>query len=81
MNMQIYEQASEWLILHRTDNLNADDRCRFDAWLRESPQDLRAYLEMSTIWEDIAALRPESNMSAAELIACARAEGNVFPCR
>lgn len=79
MNMQIYEEASEWIILHRSDSLDADAKRRFDAWLRESPHHLRAYLEMSTIWENVPALRPECTANADELIARAREDTNVIP--
>lgn len=79
LNTQIYEEATEWIILHRSDDLDADAKRRFDAWLRESPQHLRAYLEMSTIWEDVPALNRDWNPSADELIARARGDINVFP--
>lgn len=79
LNAQIYEEATEWIILHRSGDLDAETKRRFDAWLRASPQHLRAYLEMSTIWEDVPALNRDWNPSADELIALARAEGNVVP--
>ena len=53
----------------------------FDAWLRESPQHLRAYLEMSAVWEDVGSLDPSLNASADELIARARAEESIVRLR
>ena len=79
MNTQIYDEASEWIILHRTDTLDADAKRRFDTWLRESPQHLKAYLEMSTIWEEVPALNRDWNPSANELITRAREDTNVVP--
>lgn len=79
LNTQIYEEASEWLILHRINSLDADARRRFDSWLRESPQHLRAYLEMSTIWEEVPAIHSECNPNTEQLIAEARAEANIVP--
>lgn len=79
MNTQIYEEATEWLILHRYEDVNAEAKRRFDAWLRESPQHLEAYLEISTIWEDVPALNRDWNPSAVELIARTREAGNVVP--
>jgi transmembrane sensor len=79
LNTQIYDEASEWMILHRSDDLDTGAKQRFDAWLRESPQHLRAYLEMSTIWEDVPTLNHDWNPSADELIARAREDMNVFP--
>jgi len=79
MNTQIYEEASDWIVKNREGDLDAQEKKRFDAWLRESPQNLRAYLEMSAVWEDVASIDPSLNASADELIARARAEGNVVP--
>jgi transmembrane sensor len=77
MNTQIYEEASDWLVKNREGDLDTRDKKRFDAWLRESPQHLRAYLEMSAVWEDVSSIDPTLNASAEELIARARAEGNI----
>jgi transmembrane sensor len=77
MNTQIYEEASDWLVKHRTGELGEADRVAFDSWLRTSPTHVRAYLEMSEIWEDAAALDPATSASVDELIARAQGEGNV----
>jgi transmembrane sensor len=79
MNSQIYEEASEWIILHRSGDLDTEAKQRFDAWVRESPQHLKAYLEMSTLWDDVPTLNRDWNPSANELIARAREDSNVFP--
>lgn len=79
MNTQIYDEASQWVVTHRSDDLDAGARRRFDAWLRESPQHVRAYLEMSSIWEGVPALNSGRNPDAKDLIANARAQSNVFP--
>jgi transmembrane sensor len=79
VNTQIYEEASDWLVKHRGGDLDAQGKERFDAWLRESPQHLRAYLEMSAVWEDVASIDPSLNASAEELIARARTETNIHP--
>jgi transmembrane sensor len=77
MNTQIYEEASDWLVKHRTGELGEADRVAFDSWLRTSPAHVRAYLEMSEIWEDAAALDPATSASVDELVARAQGEGNV----
>jgi transmembrane sensor len=79
MNTQIYEEASDWIVKNREGDLDAQDKKRFDAWLRKSPQNLGAYLEMSAVWEDVASIDPGLNASADELIASARAEENIVP--
>lgn len=77
MNTQIYEEASEWVVRHRTDDLDTQARRRFDAWLRQSPQHVSAYLEMSSIWEGVPQIDASLNPSADELIERSRAQGNV----
>lgn len=79
MNAQIYEEATHWLIKHRETQLGPQEKREFDAWLRQSPQHVRAYLEMSALWEDLPALDPNWNLTADELIARARAEENIYP--
>jgi transmembrane sensor len=77
MNTQIYEEASDWLVKHRTSELGDADRVAFDSWLRTSPQHVRAYLEMSEIWEDASSLDSEQVVGVDELIARAQGEDNV----
>lgn len=77
MNTQIYEEASEWVVRHRTDDLDAHARRRFDAWLRQSPQHVSAYLEMSSIWEGVPQIDASLNPTADELIVRSGAESNV----
>lgn len=77
LNAQIYEEASEWLIEFRTHSADALSRERLDAWLRKSPEHVRAYLELSAIWEDTALHDPQRSVSAEAHIARARAGDNV----
>jgi transmembrane sensor len=79
MNVQIYEEASDWVVKHRDVGIAAHEKQAFDRWLRESPQHVRAYLEMASIWEDLPALDRSWNADAEELIARARADANVVP--
>jgi len=79
MNTQIYEEASDWIVKNREGDLDAIAKRRFDDWLRESPQHVRAYLEMSSIWEGVSSLDPNRNVGAEELIARARAQDSVVP--
>lgn len=77
MNQQISEEAGEWLIKHRESGLGFAEKAAFDAWLRQSPEHVRAYLEMSAVWEGVSSLAPTWNADADELIARARTENNV----
>lgn len=79
MNVQIYEEASEWIVKHRNEGLDPHERRVFDDWLRESPLHVRAYLEMSSVWENLAELDPYSNPDAEALVAQAGMDDGVVP--
>jgi transmembrane sensor len=79
MNMQIYEEASEWLIKHRTESLDPAERARFDQWLRQSPLHVRAYLEMNSVWDDIQTVDAIEGLSSEALLSRAKSVGNIVP--
>ena len=66
LNKQIYEEACEWLIAFRTGPVGTDSRKQLDAWLRRSPEHVRAYLEVSAIWEDTA-LHDPNRLTSSEV--------------
>ncbi len=69
VNEQILEEAVDWLIEMSSGDADSPARQRFDAWLRTSPEHLRAYLELLPVWEDGACLPPHRNALVDELIA------------
>ena len=76
LNSQILEEAAEWLIELNSAEADQSARRRFDAWLRTSPEHLRAYLELLPVWEDGAALPRHSSIE--DLIEMGkRADANV----
>src|SRR5487761_460146 len=77
LNPQIYGEACEWLVELRTGAMGAVTRERFDAWLRKSPEHLKAYLEVSSLWEDVALHDPLRSVSAEAHIARAKAQDNL----
>jgi transmembrane sensor len=77
MNTQIYQEASDWLVRNRDGRLDATEKKQFDAWLRQSPQHIQAYLELSAIWEGVAFVPPEFIDDADGLVARARAESSL----
>jgi transmembrane sensor len=78
MNKQVYEEASEWLVELRVDeDVDASTRERLDAWFRESPHHIRAFLELSSIWEDGSDPDLDRRNSTDALIVRARAATNV----
>jgi len=77
MNAQIYDEAGEWIVRNRDTGLDAQERRKFDAWLRQSPQHVRAYLEISSMWEKLGSQEFAWDDEEAQLVARARAEDNV----
>jgi transmembrane sensor len=61
LNAQISEEASEWFVALRTGEVRAADRAEFDAWVRSSPEHLRAYLEIAAIWKCSESLRSSNS--------------------
>lgn len=81
LNAQIYEEACEWLVHFRAGDADddLDARQRLDEWLRRSPEHVRAYLEVSAIFEDAASHDAERKVDAEAHIARALAERNIIP--
>jgi transmembrane sensor len=75
MNKQVYEEASEWLVELRIGDIDAAARARLDAWFRISPEHIRAFLELSNIWEEGGDEEVSRAFSTEELIVRARAAG------
>jgi transmembrane sensor len=79
LNKQIYEEGAEWLVELRVGYVDAATRERLDAWFRESPHHIRAFLELSSIWEDGGDPDLDRAHTTEALIARARAATNVIP--
>ncbi len=72
INVPVYQQAAEWLVLFREGEDDARDRRRFERWLRNSSECVRAYLEIAEIWKQGASLDPGRRYDVDGLIAAAR---------
>lgn len=77
-NKQIYEEAGEWLVNLRVGDMDAAAHKQLDAWFRESPHHIRAFLELSAIWEATEGANLASGQSTESLIARARASTNII---
>jgi transmembrane sensor len=75
-NTQILEEASTWFVELSEGHLTDKVREQFSDWLRASPEHVRAYLEVSALWED-APLLAKGAQDVEALIARTRAAGNV----
>jgi transmembrane sensor len=76
-NRQVYEEAAEWLVEVRVGDIDAAMREQLDTWFRESPQHIRAFLELTSIWEEGNDADLDRTHSTDALIALARTTDNV----
>lgn len=78
LNSQVVEEATAWFIDFNEGEVNQAGREEFNAWLRRSPEHVRAFLQVSAFWEHAGTLG-KTKADLDELIARAKAEQNVFP--
>lgn len=78
LNIQIYDEACTWFVEMRAGDVDDAGRRGFDSWLRKSPEHLRAYLEISEIWDDAPLVRCERTGSREALIDRAKDSGDVL---
>jgi transmembrane sensor len=72
------EAASEWFVEFRTGEPSEATRRAFLAWLQESPAHMRAYIEVTALWNDTGAANRDRRWSIEELIREGRSdEGTV----
>lgn len=76
-NGQINAEAARWFVEFRSGDIDASGRRAFDAWVRASPEHLRAFIEIAALWRHSAALDPQGRFPLEELVASARDGGNV----
>jgi transmembrane sensor len=69
LNHQISDEAAQWLVEFRTGPVSTSVRREFDAWVRASPEHLRAFIEMALLWRETGALDPQRRLDVEELIA------------
>ena len=77
LNHQISEEAAQWLVEFRTGDIDATGRYAFDAWVRASPEHLRAFIEVAVLWEQAGGVDAKRTFDLDALIARARTEADV----
>lgn len=77
LSQEVLAQAADWLVDFRVGDADATTREEFNAWLRRSPQNVQAYLEIAGTYAELPAINPSGVVDAEALIAYARADGNV----
>jgi len=51
-------EAGDWLARMHADDVTADDRLRFEAWLRAHPRNAKAYSELVATWNELVETGP-----------------------
>ena len=77
LNEQISQEAAEWLVEIRTGEVDSAGRRKFDAWLRASPEHIRAFIEMVAVWHEGGAIDPRRQLDVEEIIARAQGEQDI----
>lgn len=78
LNRQIVDEASEWFVEFRVGDAQPAQRERFDQWLRQSPDHIRAYMEIARLYADLPALDAAGAVDIQKLTdAARRASSNV----
>lgn len=78
LNAQILEEASAWFVDFNEEEVDQTGREEFIAWLRRSPEHVRAFLQVSAFWEDADALGERPDLDIEGVVARAMANHNVF---
>jgi transmembrane sensor len=79
MSQEALAQAADWFVDFRVDVVDAVTREEFHVWLRRSPQNVQAYLEIARTYVELPAINPSGKLDVEELIAYARSAANVVP--
>lgn len=72
LSPQILDEASRWFVEFSEGTVTSHERKHFIAWLRTSPEHIRAYLQITAHWEDARSLGAKSAPDIDELVALAR---------
>lgn len=81
INEHTWAQASEWLLRFSEEEVDAVARQQFNDWLRMSPENVQAYLQVSAFWQSADQLgrNEDGSRDIDALVARARSAGNVLP--
>jgi transmembrane sensor len=77
MNAQILEEASTWFVELSEGEISSSVRADFNQWLRMSPEHVRAYLQISALWDDVPLLGKSRHLNAEQIVAQARSRANI----
>jgi transmembrane sensor len=76
-NEQVQDEATEWFVRFCEQEVDGPSCQEFDAWLRRSPEHIRAYLDISALWDAAGSMTRNRRVDIEEMVRRARAESNV----
>ena len=76
-NEQIQDEATEWFVRFCEQEVDGPSCHEFDAWLRRSPEHIRAYLDISALWDAAGSMTRNRRIDIEAMVRRARAESNV----
>jgi transmembrane sensor len=72
------DEAISWFVAFCEDDVTPALCKSFDVWLKASPENVRAYLQVSAFWEAAGSLNQHRKLEVEELLRRASAENNVL---
>ncbi len=78
LNRQVLDEASAWFVDFRVGDADPAARARFDQWLRQSPEHIRAYMEIARTYVELPALKADHKIDLDALIASARSDADIL---
>lgn len=76
-NEQIWDEATEWFVRFCEQEADGSSCQEFDGWLRRSPEHIRAYLDISALWDAAGSMTRNRRIDIDEMVRRARAASNV----
>src|SRR5437899_646425 len=76
-NAQILDEASAWFVEFNEGEVPLEARNAISAWLKASPEHVRAYLAVSATFDDVGRLGDHRSEDAQALIERVLGQGNV----
>lgn len=77
LNLQILDEASAWFVEFRVGDVDVGCRAEFDRWLRQSPEHIRAYLEIARAYHSLSEFSAEQVAKLSEQLSLAPGDQNV----
>jgi transmembrane sensor len=77
VHRKICQEATEWFVAFCEGEVDASGTESFDHWLRTSPEHVRAYLRISSLWESAGLLAEGKGIDVEALTQRARSKGDM----